>query len=109
MSARKKALTWLVAIAAWIYDFQSWFHFIPAIHIHVPGAAMPSIGWFELFGGKAGIACWIWLGVLSFLMLCAWAVALDRDENPPPAVELARLAKVDPAAEVEWSGWESVR
>jgi hypothetical protein len=107
MSLPRKLLLWNVVIAAWIYDFQSWFHFIPTIHIHVPALSLPSIGWFELFGEKAGIACWIWIGVLALLMFCAWAVILEREENPAPKVELARAAPIP--AEVEWSRWEALR
>lgn len=107
MSTRRKVVLWVLVIAAWIYDFQSWFHFIPAIHIHVPGLGMPSIGWFELFGGRAGIACWIWIGVLAFLMFCAWCVLVDQNDHPSPKVELAHLAP--PSAEVEWSRWEVLR
>jgi hypothetical protein len=106
MKTARKTIIWLVAIAAWVYDFQTWFHFIPAIHVHVPGAALPSIGWFELFGGKAGIACWIWIGVLALLMLCAWAIVLVRNENPQPAVELVRPARIPVGADVEWTPWE---
>jgi len=63
--------------------------------------------WYDMFGGAAGIACWVWIGVLAFLMICAWAVIAERTDNPQPVAELARLA---PAIEPdEWTPEETLR
>jgi hypothetical protein len=67
------------------------------------------IDWFEFFGGRLGLAEWCWILVLGFLACCAWSVVAEQNDNPPPVVELAKLAKVDPTAEVEWSRWENAR